>query len=78
MEIEWLPLEAIHPYAHNAKQHPNYQIEQMKQLLIQLGYDLTNEMVLALVVLQKALNEYMKAFSQIQQILNQNVPTDKD
>lgn len=52
--------------------------EQMKQLLIQLGYDPTNEMALALVVLQKALNGDMKAFSQIQQILNQNVPTDKD
>ncbi|WP_430595930.1 hypothetical protein [Streptococcus gallolyticus] len=52
--------------------------EQMKQLLIQLGYDPTNEMALALVVLQKALNGDMKAFSQIQQILNQDSPTDKD
>ena len=52
--------------------------EQMKQLLIQLGYDPTNEMALALVVLQKALNGDMKAFSKIQQILNQNAPTDKD
>lgn len=52
--------------------------EQMKQLLIQLGYDPTNEMASALVVLQKALNGDMKAFSQIQQILNQNAPTDKD
>ena len=52
--------------------------EQMKQLLIQLDYDPTNEMALALVVLQKALNGDMKAFSQIQQILNQNAPTDKD
>lgn len=52
--------------------------EQMKQLLIQLGYDPTNEMALALVVLQKALNGDMKAFSQIQQILNQNASTDKD
>ncbi|HEO5725304.1 TPA: hypothetical protein VA575_000058 [Streptococcus agalactiae] len=52
--------------------------EQMKQLLIQLGYAPTNEMALALVVLQKALNGDMKAFSQIQQILNQNAPTDKD
>lgn len=52
--------------------------EQMKQLLIQLGYDSTNEMALALVVLQKALNGDMKAFSQIQQLLNQNTPTDKD
>lgn len=52
--------------------------EQMKQLLIQLGYDPTNEMALALVVLQKALNGDMKAFSQIQQMLNQNAPTDKD
>lgn len=52
--------------------------EQMKQLLIQLGYDPTNEMALALVVLQKALNGDMKAFSQIQQILNQNALTDKD
>ncbi|CBZ48539.1 hypothetical protein SGGBAA2069_c13670 [Streptococcus gallolyticus subsp. gallolyticus ATCC BAA-2069] len=52
--------------------------EQMKQLLIQLGYNPTNEMALALVVLQKALNGDMKAFSQIQQILNQNSPTDKD
>ncbi|SFC41423.1 hypothetical protein [Streptococcus gallolyticus] len=50
--------------------------EQMKQLLIQLGYDPTNEMALALVVLQKALNGDMKAFSQIQQILNQNIPAD--
>lgn len=52
--------------------------EQMKQLLIQLGYAPTNEMALALVVLQKALNGDMKAFSQIQQILNQNASTDKD
>ena len=52
--------------------------EQMKQLLIQLGYDPTNEMALALVVLQKALNGDMKAFSQIQQILNQSSPTAKD
>lgn len=52
--------------------------EQMKQLLIQLGYDPTNEIALALVVLQKALNGDMKAFSQIQQILNQSAPTDKD
>ena len=52
--------------------------EQMKQLLIQLGYDPTNEMALALVVLQKALNGDMKAFSQIQQILNQNIPKDVD
>lgn len=52
--------------------------EQMKQLLIQLGYDPTNEMALALVVLQKALNGDMKTFSQIQQILSQNALTDKD
>lgn len=43
--------------------------EQMKQLLIQMGYDPTNEMALALVVLQKALNGDMKAFSQIQNLL---------
>lgn len=42
--------------------------EQMKQLLIQMGYDPTNEMALALVVLQKALNGDMKAFSQIQSL----------
>lgn len=76
--LEMVALSAIHPYARNAKKHPNYQIEQMKQLLIQLGYAPTNEMALALVVLQKALNGDMKAFSQIQQILNQNVPTGKD
>lgn len=52
--------------------------EQMKQLLIQLAYDPTNEMALALVVLQKALNGDMKAFSQIQQILNQNIPKEVD
>ena len=57
---------------------PSNNNEQMKQLLIQLGYDPTNEMALALVVLQKALNGDMEAFSQIQQIVNQNAPTDKD
>lgn len=58
--------------------HSEVNNEQMKQLLIQLGYDPTNEMALALVVLQKALNGDMKAFSQIQQILNQNTFTDRD
>lgn len=37
MKIEWLPLEAIHPYAHNAKKHPNYQIEQIKASIQQFG-----------------------------------------
>ncbi|WP_415671346.1 hypothetical protein, partial [Streptococcus pluranimalium] len=43
--------------------------EQMRDLLISLGYEPTNEMALALVVLQKALNGDVKAFSKIQDMI---------
>lgn len=46
--------------------------EQMRDLLIGLGYDPTNEMALALVVLQKALNGDVKAFSKIQDIIDKD------
>lgn len=35
--LEMVPLSAIHPYAHNAKKHPNYQIEQIKASIQQFG-----------------------------------------
>ncbi|GAB6711193.1 hypothetical protein BOVMAS05_11770 [Streptococcus uberis] len=44
--------------------------EQMRELLIGLGYEPTNEMALALVVLQKALNGDVKAFSKIQELID--------
>lgn len=44
--------------------------DKMRELLIQLGYDPTNEMALALVVLQKALNGDIKAFSRIQELID--------
>ncbi|ESV54841.1 hypothetical protein SAG0136_06265 [Streptococcus agalactiae LMG 14747] len=44
--------------------------EQMRELLIGLGYEPTNEMALALVVLQKALNGDVKAFSKIQEVMD--------
>ena len=44
--------------------------EQMRDLLIGLGYAPTNEMALALVVLQKALNGDVKAFSKIQEVID--------
>ena len=44
--------------------------EQMRDFLIGLGYDPTNEMALALVVLQKALNGDIKAFREIQELIN--------
>lgn len=43
---------------------------QMRELLIGLGYEPTNEMALALVVLQKALNGDVKAFSKIQEVMD--------
>ncbi|AEJ26055.1 hypothetical protein HKO46_02875 [Streptococcus equi subsp. zooepidemicus] len=46
--------------------------EQMRELLIQLGYDPTNEMALVLVVLQKALNGDMKAFEKIQEVIGKD------
>ncbi|GMX39412.1 hypothetical protein ScKU71_06350 [Streptococcus canis] len=46
--------------------------EQMRDLLIRLGYDPTNEMALALVVLQKALNGDVKAFSKIQDVIDRD------
>ncbi|MGT2835462.1 hypothetical protein ACVRZC_09050 [Streptococcus hyointestinalis] len=46
--------------------------EQMKELLINLGYDPTNEMALALVVLQKALNGDIRAFGQIKEIIDKD------
>lgn len=46
--------------------------EQMRDLLIGLGYDPTNEMALALVVLQKALNGDVNAFSKIQDIIDKD------
>lgn len=42
----------------------------MRELLIGLGYEPTNEMALALVVLQKALNGDVKAFSKIQELID--------
>lgn len=44
--------------------------EQMRDLLIGLGYEPTNEMALALVILQKALNVDVKAFSKIQELID--------
>ncbi|WP_303974274.1 hypothetical protein [Streptococcus merionis] len=44
--------------------------EQMRELLIRLGYDPTNEMALALVILQKALNGDVKAFEKIQDVID--------
>ncbi|WP_242258855.1 hypothetical protein [Streptococcus thoraltensis] len=44
--------------------------EQMRELLIGLGYEPTNEMALALVVLQKALHGDVKAFSKIQEVMD--------
>lgn len=44
--------------------------EQMRELLIVLGYEPTNDMALALVVLQKALNGDVKAFSNIQEVMD--------
>lgn len=44
----------------------------MRDLLVGLGYDPTNEMALALVVLQKALNGDIKAFSQIQDMIDRD------
>ncbi|CAM3387486.1 Phage protein [Streptococcus pluranimalium] len=44
--------------------------EQMRDLLIGLGYAPTNEIALALVVLQKALNGDVKAFSKIQEVMD--------
>ncbi|HEN7774892.1 TPA: hypothetical protein U7M88_001965 [Streptococcus agalactiae] len=46
--------------------------EQMRDLLIGLGYAPTNEMALALVVLQKALNGDVKAFSKIQDMIDKD------
>lgn len=46
--------------------------EQMKELLINLGYEPTNEMALALVVLQKALNGDIRAFGQIKEIIDKD------
>lgn len=46
--------------------------EQMRDLLIGLGYATTNEMALALVVLQKALNGDVKAFSKIQEMIDKD------
>ncbi|HEO1916729.1 TPA: hypothetical protein ACJS31_001334 [Streptococcus agalactiae] len=44
--------------------------EQMKALLVSLGYEPTNEMALALVILQKALNGDIRAFGQIREIID--------
>ena len=44
----------------------------MKELLINLGYEPTNEMALALVVLQKALNGDIRAFGQIKEIIDKD------
>ncbi|MGX7775714.1 hypothetical protein ACVV62_00825 [Streptococcus pluranimalium] len=44
--------------------------EQMRELLIVLGYEPTNDMALALVVLQKALDGDVKAFSNIQEVMD--------
>lgn len=44
--------------------------EQMRELLIDLGYEPINEMALALVVLQKALTGDVKVFSKIQALID--------
>ena len=46
--------------------------EQMKALLVNLGYEPTNEMALALVILQKALNGDIRAFGQIMDIIGES------
>ncbi len=46
--------------------------EQMRDLLVGLGYDPTNEMALALVVLQRALNGDIKTFSKIQDVIDRD------
>lgn len=37
LRIEYLPIDALKPYEHNAKEHPEYQIEQIKQSIRQFG-----------------------------------------
>ena len=44
--------------------------EQMKDLLVSLGYETTNEMALAMVIFQKALQGDMAAFAQVKKILD--------
>lgn len=46
--------------------------EQMRDLLVGLGYNPTNEMALALVVLQRALNGDIKTFSKIQDVIDRD------
>ena len=50
--------------------------EQMKALLVSLGYEPTNEMALALVILQKALNGDIRAFGQIKDIIDESGGTE--
>lgn len=39
LKIEYIPLEDINPYEHNAKQHPDSQIEQIMQSIQLLGFN---------------------------------------
>lgn len=37
LRIEYLPIDALKPYEYNAKEHPEYQIEQIKESIRQFG-----------------------------------------
>ena len=39
LEIEYVPIESISPYAGNAKLHPQEQIDQIKKSIEMLGFD---------------------------------------
>ena len=64
-----LPLTTIMPKILLSSEANN---EQMRDLLVGLGYDPTNEMTLALVVLQRALNGDIKTFSKIQDVIDRD------
>lgn len=39
LKVEYVPVSSIHPYAHNAKQHPKEQVEQIANSIEQFGFD---------------------------------------
>ena len=39
LQIEYVPINSIKPYANNAKLHPDAQIEQIKQSIIDFGFN---------------------------------------
>lgn len=39
LEIEYLPINNLKPYEGNAKKHPQKQIDQIKQSILELGFD---------------------------------------